>query len=640
MTTSPLAQSAPARGDAQRSLSRPQPVGGSAVGWTAAGGSPVVVADGEHARHALGPLRRPLGRAAHRQRPFQRLRGQERHAHRRARLSRRRPRRRERRDGEGGEKAREGRRRRRTAQVRQEGEGQGEREGRRQADKSDKRRRSRRRRTRKGEAVAKAEPSKPSEAKKPAIDKTPTGNLESGAAQTKAPLTGAQADASGVEPEFRWPARGRIIQGFKAGGNDGINISVPSGTSVRAAESGVVVYSGDGLKGYGNLVLIKHPNGFVTAYGNNGELDVKRGENGQARAGDRQVRRHRQRQFAAAPFRTAQGFDPGRSDELPRRALKLSEATRAGVPPGLRQADLRGLSDAQLILRAADEGGGSKERPAALDFSLPNGEGSDESEAPRPVRRSAHVRALRRVGLQSGRRQAGAARRRADRADGNPLGDRRVCVLAYALASNRRIFKLDGTEAAGALAGALFTAEFIALYESLRFTTAARATVFIYAAPFFVALGAAFLLKDERLRPIQWAGLAVRLRRRRLRHLGRTPGGGAGRRRAGAPGRGALGRDDDRHQGDAAEARRPAQGAALPDRVRGARPRRLRPSLWRAGARRISPRAIAALIWQGVVVVGVSYSAVVLGADALRGGAALGLHLHHRRSSASSRAGS
>ena len=46
----------------------------------------------------------------------------------------------------------------------------------------------------------------------------------------------------------------------------------------RAAESGVVAYAGDELKGYGNLVLIRHPNGFVTAYANNGELDVKRGE--------------------------------------------------------------------------------------------------------------------------------------------------------------------------------------------------------------------------------------------------------------------------------------------------------------------------------------------------------------------------
>src|ERR1700677_2481747 len=79
-----------------------------------------------------------------------------------------------------------------------------------------------------------------------------------------------------------------------------------------------------------------------------------------------------------------------------------------------------------------------------------------------------------------------------------------LCVIAYAFSTKRHIFEIDGTEAAGALAGALFTAEFIALYESLRFTTAARATVFLYGAPFLVALGAAFLLKDERLKPIQW----------------------------------------------------------------------------------------------------------------------------------------
>ncbi len=126
--------------------------------------------------------------------------------------------------------------------------------------------------------VAKADAAKPAAGKKPAIDVTPTGNVDPKAAGAKAPVTAAEADASGATPEFRWPARGRIIEGFKTGGNDGINISVPPGTSVRAAESGVVLYSGDGLKGYGNLVLIKHPNGFVTAYANNGELDVKRGE--------------------------------------------------------------------------------------------------------------------------------------------------------------------------------------------------------------------------------------------------------------------------------------------------------------------------------------------------------------------------
>jgi murein DD-endopeptidase MepM/ murein hydrolase activator NlpD len=105
-------------------------------------------------------------------------------------------------------------------------------------------------------------------------DPVQTGRVDS----TGPAVTAQQADANGSSPEFRWPARGRIIQGFKAGGNDGINISVPEGTSVRAAENGVVAYAGSELKGYGNLVLIRHPNGFVSAYANNGELDVKRGD--------------------------------------------------------------------------------------------------------------------------------------------------------------------------------------------------------------------------------------------------------------------------------------------------------------------------------------------------------------------------
>ena len=116
------------------------------------------------------------------------------------------------------------------------------------------------------------------QSKKKVVDAAPTGSVNAQEAAGAAPLTGAQADAAGVAPEFRWPARGRIIQGFKAGGNDGINIAVPEGTSVKAAESGVVAYAGSELKGYGNLILIRHPNGFVSAYANNGELDVKRGE--------------------------------------------------------------------------------------------------------------------------------------------------------------------------------------------------------------------------------------------------------------------------------------------------------------------------------------------------------------------------
>ena len=93
--------------------------------------------------------------------------------------------------------------------------------------------------------------------------------------ETTASLGSAATASSGTE--FRWPARGRIIQGF-GNGNDGINIALPEGTPVKAVENGVVAYAGNELKGYGNLVLIRHDNGYVSAYANNGELKVKRGE--------------------------------------------------------------------------------------------------------------------------------------------------------------------------------------------------------------------------------------------------------------------------------------------------------------------------------------------------------------------------
>lgn len=79
--------------------------------------------------------------------------------------------------------------------------------------------------------------------------------------------------------DFRWPARGRVIAGFSGkGGNEGINIAVPEGTPIKAAEGGTVAYAGNELKGYGNLVLIRHPNGYVSAYAHNGALNVKRGD--------------------------------------------------------------------------------------------------------------------------------------------------------------------------------------------------------------------------------------------------------------------------------------------------------------------------------------------------------------------------
>ena len=81
---------------------------------------------------------------------------------------------------------------------------------------------------------------------------------------------------------FRWPVRGRVISEFgkKPNGerNDGINLAVPEGTPVKAAEGGTVIYSGNELKSFGNLVLVRHAGGWVSAYAHNSDLKVKRGE--------------------------------------------------------------------------------------------------------------------------------------------------------------------------------------------------------------------------------------------------------------------------------------------------------------------------------------------------------------------------
>jgi murein DD-endopeptidase MepM/ murein hydrolase activator NlpD len=105
-----------------------------------------------------------------------------------------------------------------------------------------------------------------------------TAKVEPAPAVNPEPAKASAMVGDAANPEFRWPARGRIIQAFKPGGNDGINIAVPEGTSVKAAESGVVAYAGNELKGYGNLILIRHPNGFVSAYANTSDIEVKRGE--------------------------------------------------------------------------------------------------------------------------------------------------------------------------------------------------------------------------------------------------------------------------------------------------------------------------------------------------------------------------
>ncbi len=95
------------------------------------------------------------------------------------------------------------------------------------------------------------------------------------------PLTTAIAQPAAFDGRFLWPVRGRILSNFRSADsgriNDGINIAAKIGTPVLAAGSGVVAYSGDEIGVFGGLILIDHGDGWVTAYGHLGQLDVVRG---------------------------------------------------------------------------------------------------------------------------------------------------------------------------------------------------------------------------------------------------------------------------------------------------------------------------------------------------------------------------
>lgn len=112
-------------------------------------------------------------------------------------------------------------------------------------------------------------------------DAPPSANMVTPAADPLPEPTPTGTTGS-TSTSFRWPVKGRVSEAFgpksSGGQNDGINISVPHGTPIKAAEDGVVAYAGSELKGYGNLVLVRHSNGYVTAYAHASELAVKKGE--------------------------------------------------------------------------------------------------------------------------------------------------------------------------------------------------------------------------------------------------------------------------------------------------------------------------------------------------------------------------
>ena len=79
--------------------------------------------------------------------------------------------------------------------------------------------------------------------------------------------------------KFRWPVSGKVIIDFASSKGTGINIEAPEGTPIRAAENGTVIYVGSGVEGYGNLILIRHGNGYVSAYAHLKDISVQKGAN-------------------------------------------------------------------------------------------------------------------------------------------------------------------------------------------------------------------------------------------------------------------------------------------------------------------------------------------------------------------------
>ncbi|MBB4006020.1 LysM peptidoglycan-binding domain-containing M23 family metallopeptidase [Allorhizobium taibaishanense] len=115
-----------------------------------------------------------------------------------------------------------------------------------------------------------------------------TAAAPAAAAPTKSVTDVASADPGDKAPDatgigkYRWPVRGAVVAPFGANvagkRNDGIDISVPAGTPVKAAENGVVIYAGNGLKELGNTVLVRHDDGTVTVYGHADAISVQRGQ--------------------------------------------------------------------------------------------------------------------------------------------------------------------------------------------------------------------------------------------------------------------------------------------------------------------------------------------------------------------------
>ncbi len=117
----------------------------------------------------------------------------------------------------------------------------------------------------------------------PHVQSTPAAATPAPTVSASAPVAAAPVAVASNAPaisnadDFRWPVTGRVIVNFQDSRRTGINIEAPSGASVRAAENGTVIYVGNGVSGFGNLVLVRHSNGYVSAYAHLKDITTAKG---------------------------------------------------------------------------------------------------------------------------------------------------------------------------------------------------------------------------------------------------------------------------------------------------------------------------------------------------------------------------
>ena len=127
-------------------------------------------------------------------------------------------------------------------------------------------------------STSQAMPAKPAPQQAQTPQAAAAQTLQTAAVQPNKPASVLQEPAMSGADKFRWPVKGKVVTDFAGTKGTGINIDAPEGSAVRAAENGTVIYVGSGVEGYGNLILIRHANGYVSAYAHLKSMSVAKGD--------------------------------------------------------------------------------------------------------------------------------------------------------------------------------------------------------------------------------------------------------------------------------------------------------------------------------------------------------------------------